>query len=63
MPTRSLCARRIHFEDLIPVYPNSRLYLESDPKDVTTRLIDMVAPSERDSAAGVSAQRRARRLY
>ncbi len=37
-------ARRIHFEDLIPVYPNSRLYLESDPKDVTTRLIDMVAP-------------------
>jgi transcription termination factor Rho len=39
-----LAARRSHFEDLIPVYPDQRLRLEHDPKDVTTRLIDLMAP-------------------
>ncbi|MBP7868704.1 MAG: transcription termination factor Rho [Firmicutes bacterium] len=39
-----LAARRSHFEDLIPVYPDERLRLEHDPKDVTTRLIDLMAP-------------------
>ncbi len=39
-----LAARRSHFEDLIPVYPDDRLRLEHDPKDVTTRLIDLMAP-------------------
>lgn len=32
------------FDDLIPIYPNERLRLESDPEDLTTRLIDIVAP-------------------
>jgi transcription termination factor Rho len=39
-----LAARRSHFEDLIPVYPDERLRLEHDSKDVTTRLIDLMAP-------------------
>ncbi|MEA4883548.1 MAG: transcription termination factor Rho [Clostridia bacterium] len=39
-----LAARRSHFEDLVPVYPDERLKLESDPKDITTRLIDLIAP-------------------
>jgi transcription termination factor Rho len=39
-----LAARRSHFEDLIPVYPDQRLRMEHDPKDVTTRLIDLMAP-------------------
>lgn len=37
-------AKRVHFEDLIPLYPNSRLRLEHNPKDITTRLIDLIAP-------------------
>ena len=39
-----LAARRSHFEDLIPVYADQRLRMEHDPKDVTTRLIDLMAP-------------------
>ena len=37
-------AKRVHFEDLIPLYPNSRLRLEHNPKDITTRLIDLISP-------------------
>ncbi|MCR4426405.1 MAG: transcription termination factor Rho [Firmicutes bacterium] len=37
-------SRRAHFEDLIPVYPDERLRLEADAKDVPTRLIDLIAP-------------------
>lgn len=37
-------SRRVHFEDLIPVYPDKRLRLEHESKDVTTRLIDLIAP-------------------
>ena len=36
--------RRPNFEDLTPVYPDTRLSLEADPKDLATRLIDLVAP-------------------
>lgn len=37
---------RTRFEDLIPIYPNERLTLESKlaPKELAPRLIDMVAP-------------------
>ena len=35
---------RIAFETLTPVYPDQRLFLESDPKDASTRLIDLFAP-------------------
>ena len=36
--------RRRRFEDLVPVYPNEKLTLESGPEPVSTRLIDLVAP-------------------
>lgn len=36
--------RRPNFEDLTPIYPDRRMTLESDPKDLATRLIDLVAP-------------------
>ncbi len=36
--------RRLFFEDLTPIYPNERLRLEANPKDITTRMIDLVAP-------------------
>ena len=36
--------RRPYFEDLTPIYPDRRLGLEADPKDLATRLIDLAAP-------------------
>jgi transcription termination factor Rho len=35
---------RPYFDDLIPIYPNERLRLEMDPEELTTRLIDIIAP-------------------
>ncbi len=35
---------RVAFETLTPIYPTHRLFLESDPKDASTRLIDLFAP-------------------
>lgn len=36
--------RRTAFENLIPVYPDSRMKLEGDKKDYAMRLIDVIAP-------------------
>lgn len=36
--------KRLHFEDLTPIYPNQRIKLETDPKEITTRMIDIMAP-------------------
>lgn len=36
--------RRPYFEDLTPIYPDKKIALESDPKDLSTRLIDLLAP-------------------
>jgi transcription termination factor Rho len=36
--------RRPYFEDLTPIYPNEQLILETEPKDLSTRLIDLLAP-------------------
>ncbi len=41
-PEKSRERRR--FEDLVPVYPNEKLVLETGPEPVSTRLIDLVAP-------------------
>jgi len=35
---------RAQFESLTPIYPNERFRLEARPQDVTTRIIDLVAP-------------------
>ena len=32
------------FEDLTPLHPNSRLVLESDPAEMSTRIIDLITP-------------------
>jgi len=39
-----LAKERVHFEDLTPLYPEERIALESTPSDVSTRLIDVIAP-------------------
>jgi len=36
--------KRKPFDQLTPIYPNERLTLESDPKELSTRLIDLIAP-------------------
>jgi transcription termination factor Rho len=36
--------RRPYFEDLTPIYPDEMLKLETEPKDLSTRLIDLLAP-------------------
>lgn len=38
------CLRRQKFDDLIPIYANERLRLESSPNDYATRLIDLMSP-------------------
>ncbi|MGY4102792.1 transcription termination factor Rho, short form, partial [Nocardia sp. R16R-3T] len=35
---------RPHFEDLVPIYPNQRLRLETEPHAMTTRVTDLVMP-------------------
>ncbi len=36
---------RPHFEDLTPIYPDQRLYLETDnPNDITGRFLDIITP-------------------
>ncbi|MGV0397524.1 transcription termination factor Rho [Corynebacterium suicordis] len=37
-------AQRPNFSKLTPLYPNQRLRLETDPKTLTTRVIDLVMP-------------------
>ncbi|NMB33351.1 MAG: transcription termination factor Rho [Clostridium sp.] len=36
--------KRISFEYLTPIYPNKRITLETFPKELSTRLIDLIAP-------------------
>lgn len=36
--------RRPDFEDLTPIFPTERLVLEDNPKDLSTRLTDLIAP-------------------
>lgn len=36
--------RRPNFEDLTPVFPKENLYLETHSKELSTRLIDLIAP-------------------
>lgn len=36
--------RRPDFDDLTPIFPDQRLTLEMSPKDLSTRLIDLIAP-------------------
>lgn len=35
---------RTHFDDLTPIYPVERIRMETDSKNISARLIDMIAP-------------------
>ena len=42
---------RAHFDELVPVYPNDRLKMECEPRDISTRIIDIIAPTGRGQRA------------
>jgi len=37
-------ARRTNFDDLTPLHPDTRIVMEHNEKDVSTRVVDMIAP-------------------
>jgi transcription termination factor Rho len=37
-------AQRVVFEDLTPLHPNERLVLETDPQEISMRIMDLVTP-------------------
>ena len=39
-----IAARRPNFEDLTPIFPDEKLHLETDSAELSTRLIDLIAP-------------------
>lgn len=41
-PEHAVC--RYHFDSLTPIFPNSRFMLEHDPQELSTRIIDIIAP-------------------
>lgn len=43
IPVQDL-GRRPRFEDMVPVYPDEKLVLETGPEPVATRMIDLIAP-------------------
>ncbi len=36
--------KRVHFDALTPLYPTERLILETEPEEISTRVIDLIAP-------------------
>ena len=42
--TPDIASRRIAFENLTPIYPDNRITLETTPRELSTRLIDLIAP-------------------
>lgn len=42
--TPDVASKRIPFEYLTPIYPDKRINLETTPRELSTRLIDLIAP-------------------
>lgn len=40
----NLLASKVFFDDLTPLHPDGRIVLEHDPKEVSMRVVDLVAP-------------------
>jgi len=38
------CKEKIFFDNLTPLYPNQRILLETEPKEVSTRIMDLLTP-------------------
>ncbi len=46
-----IAKHKVLFDNLTPLYPNDKLRLEHDPKDVTTRVMDLLTPIGRGQRA------------
>lgn len=42
--TPDVASKRVAFEYLTPIYPDQRISLETGPRELSTRLIDLIAP-------------------
>ncbi len=42
--TPEVVTEKTNFEDLTPLHPEERLYLETDPKELNMRIVDLVTP-------------------
>lgn len=42
--TPDVASKRVSFEHLTPIFPDHRITLETTPKELSTRLIDLIAP-------------------
>ncbi|MDQ3023952.1 MAG: transcription termination factor Rho, partial [bacterium] len=51
--------RRINFDKLTPIYPFQRVLLETEPKEIATRLIDLFAPIGRGTRGIIVAKPKA----
>jgi len=40
----NLLSGKVTFDELTPLHPDQRIVMESDPKDISTRVIDLVVP-------------------
>jgi transcription termination factor Rho len=40
----NLMAQKVHFDDLTPLHPDSRIVMEADPEQLSTRVVDMLTP-------------------
>lgn len=54
-----IAIKRRSFETLIPIYPNERLRLETDTKEYSTRIIDLLAPIGKGQRGLIVAQPKA----
>ena len=54
-----IALKRRSFETLIPIYPNERLRLETDTKEYSTRVIDLLAPIGKGQRGLIVAQPKA----
>ena len=48
--------RRKRFDELVPIYPNERLKLETTPKNYSTRIIDLISPIGKGQRGQIVAQ-------
>jgi transcription termination factor Rho len=46
-----IAKHKVLFDNLTPLYPNEKIKLEHDPKDVTTRVMDLLTPVGRGQRA------------
>ncbi|HLF18045.1 MAG TPA: transcription termination factor Rho [Candidatus Omnitrophota bacterium] len=50
------CKDKIFFDNLTPIYPKDRILLETDPKEVSTRIMDLLTPLGKGQRALIVAQ-------